>query len=414
MEKEKIGAKVEKLVRWVEKYPELKPSQKASEDGLKKYATTEEEYTRIAAEYEEMRDCYAYIRVRASKNKMPKELVAKCKEGNIGGVFGYSTRTEELAKEKGITVEEAKYILEKFGTFAHFVELYQNSQLSQDDLSLANAIISNVLDVDFSPNHKNYDRLYCAITGLKTKRCYLGIYSSKKLQETLQTLLPRESEILEKRYGLVSSKEGMSLKEVAEEFKVSREAIYQVEKRAIRRLRHPSRQRAFQYYFSGLEDEYGLPEETKEEMRAFISDLYTSSLLLKNDEAVVARDKENSRILQGIELMRNVNCAILEGKIQRRSLEERMSAQNREESETLEEGVFEGKRDNVVEAEEEPEPIPDPKPTASELQEVRAKRDFLREQIKELEEKVAQAKALMQDYEKILGEDEIASSEEEK
>ena len=62
----------------------------------------------------------------------------------------------------------------------------------------------------------------------------------EQLAEVLATLTPREEQVLKLRFGL---KDGRSrtLEEVGEEFHVTRERIRQIEAKALRKLRHPSR-----------------------------------------------------------------------------------------------------------------------------------------------------------------------------
>ena len=58
----------------------------------------------------------------------------------------------------------------------------------------------------------------------------------------LSTLTPREEEVLKLRFGLKDGK-ARTLEEVGREFKVTRERIRQIEAKALRKLRHPSRSR---------------------------------------------------------------------------------------------------------------------------------------------------------------------------
>jgi RNA polymerase primary sigma factor len=55
--------------------------------------------------------------------------------------------------------------------------------------------------------------------------------------------------VLELRYGLDDGR-SRTLEEVGLEFGVTRERIRQIESKAIRKLRHPTRSRIFQDYFS--------------------------------------------------------------------------------------------------------------------------------------------------------------------
>jgi RNA polymerase primary sigma factor len=60
--------------------------------------------------------------------------------------------------------------------------------------------------------------------------------------EVLQTLSPREQKVLIMRFGLEDGK-AKTLEEVGKEFKVTRERIRQIEAKAIRKLKHPTRAR---------------------------------------------------------------------------------------------------------------------------------------------------------------------------
>jgi len=62
------------------------------------------------------------------------------------------------------------------------------------------------------------------------------------LQEVLETLSPREKKVLVMRFGLEDGKP-KTLEEVGKEFKVTRERIRQIEAKAIRKLKHPTRAR---------------------------------------------------------------------------------------------------------------------------------------------------------------------------
>ena len=62
----------------------------------------------------------------------------------------------------------------------------------------------------------------------------------EQLEEVLSTLTPREEQVLRMRFGLTDGKPH-TLEEVGREFDVTRERIRQIESKALRKLRHPSR-----------------------------------------------------------------------------------------------------------------------------------------------------------------------------
>ena len=80
------------------------------------------------------------------------------------------------------------------------------------------------------------------------------------LQSIFKTLLmelkPREAEILEARYGLIDGK-AKTLEEVGEMYDVTRERIRQIEAKALRKIRHPSRVKKL----TGFSDVENIPED---------------------------------------------------------------------------------------------------------------------------------------------------------
>ena len=69
----------------------------------------------------------------------------------------------------------------------------------------------------------------------------------EQLEEVMKTLTPREAKVLKLRFGLEDGK-SRTLEEVGKEFNVTRERIRQIEAKALRKLRHPSRSRKLKDY----------------------------------------------------------------------------------------------------------------------------------------------------------------------
>ncbi|MBQ6603229.1 MAG: RNA polymerase sigma factor RpoD [Eubacterium sp.] len=69
----------------------------------------------------------------------------------------------------------------------------------------------------------------------------------EQLEEVLDTLTPREQKVLRLRFGLDDGR-ARTLEEVGREFSVTRERIRQIEAKALRKLRHPSRSRKLRDY----------------------------------------------------------------------------------------------------------------------------------------------------------------------
>ena len=69
----------------------------------------------------------------------------------------------------------------------------------------------------------------------------------EQLEEVMGTLTPREAKVLKLRFGLEDGK-ARTLEEVGREFQVTRERIRQIEAKALRKLRHPSRSKKLRDY----------------------------------------------------------------------------------------------------------------------------------------------------------------------
>ena len=130
---------------------------------------------------------------------------------------------EEIAKKLGITIEKVR-------------EVYK---ISQDPVSLETPIgeeddshLGDFIPDDDSPAPHDS----AAYTLLK-----------EQLEEVMGTLTPREAKVLKLRFGLEDGK-ARTLEEVGREFEVTRERIRQIEAKALRKLRHPSRSKKLKDY----------------------------------------------------------------------------------------------------------------------------------------------------------------------
>jgi RNA polymerase primary sigma factor len=69
----------------------------------------------------------------------------------------------------------------------------------------------------------------------------------EQVMDVLASITPRESRVLELRFGLEDGR-SRTLEEVGREFHVTRERIRQIEAKALRKLRHPSRSKKLKGY----------------------------------------------------------------------------------------------------------------------------------------------------------------------
>ena len=70
----------------------------------------------------------------------------------------------------------------------------------------------------------------------------MGLHLQDRTRKVLATLTPREEQVLRLRFG-IGERSDHTLEEVGTRFAVTRERIRQIEAKALRKLRHPSRAR---------------------------------------------------------------------------------------------------------------------------------------------------------------------------
>jgi RNA polymerase primary sigma factor len=69
-------------------------------------------------------------------------------------------------------------------------------------------------------------------------------------RKVLGTLTPREEQVLRLRFG-IGERSDLTLEEVGVRFSVTRERIRQIEAKALRKLRHPTRARQLRSFYEG-------------------------------------------------------------------------------------------------------------------------------------------------------------------
>ena len=140
-------------------------------------------------------------------------------------ILGREPTPEEIAEEMEIPVEKVMEI----------------QKIAQDPVSLETPIgeeddshLGDFIPDDESPAPQDS----AAYTLLK-----------EQLEEVMSTLTPREAKVLKLRFGLEDGK-ARTLEEVGKEFQVTRERIRQIEAKALRKLRHPSRSKRLKDYMN--------------------------------------------------------------------------------------------------------------------------------------------------------------------
>ena len=78
----------------------------------------------------------------------------------------------------------------------------------------------------------------------------INLNLKEQTENVLRTLTPREEKVIKMRFGVGDGSEH-TLEEVGQNFAVTRERIRQIEAKALRKLRHPSRSRRLRAFLEG-------------------------------------------------------------------------------------------------------------------------------------------------------------------
>jgi len=139
--------------------------------------------------------------------------------------LGHDPSAEEIAEEMNMGVDKVRDIL----------------KIAQEPVSLETPIGEEEDShlADFIPDEDASEPAEAASFSLL----------KEQLMEVLGTLTPREEKVLRLRFGLEDGRT-RTLEEVGKEFNVTRERIRQIEAKALRKLRHPSRSKKLRDFLS--------------------------------------------------------------------------------------------------------------------------------------------------------------------
>ena len=139
--------------------------------------------------------------------------------------FGREPTTDEIAEKLGITPEKVREIM----------------KIAQDPVSLETPIgeeedshLGDFVEDNESPAPSDS----ASYSLLREQLCNI-----------LRTLTPREEQVIKLRFGLEDGRP-RTLEEVGKQFQITRERIRQIEAKALRKLRHPSRSKTLKDYLS--------------------------------------------------------------------------------------------------------------------------------------------------------------------
>jgi RNA polymerase primary sigma factor len=138
-------------------------------------------------------------------------------------------------------------LLKELGREPSLNEISQRSGVAEDKILMVTNLADELISLE-TPVGDEGDRLGDFIRNDKAVSPYEAILDSQLGEKTgsiLTSLTSREEKIMQMRFGIGEEVEH-TLEEIGKTFKVSRERIRQIEKKALKRLKHPTRKAALE------------------------------------------------------------------------------------------------------------------------------------------------------------------------
>jgi RNA polymerase primary sigma factor len=138
-------------------------------------------------------------------------------------------------------------LLKELGREPNLKEISQRSGVAEDKILMVTNLADELISLE-TPVGDEGDRLGDFIRNERAVSPYEAILDSQLGEKTgtiLTTLTGREEKIMKMRFGIGEEVEH-TLEEIGKTFKVSRERIRQIEKKALKRLKHPTRKAALE------------------------------------------------------------------------------------------------------------------------------------------------------------------------
>ena len=173
-----------------------------------------------------------------------------------GGGSGIGRATALLFARLGATVVLCGRTLEKLEAVADFIRARGGTVMCQS----VNVREPEQVDALYAAIHQQFGRLDYVVNNAGGQfpqsaidyapKGWMAVINNNLEEQTrrvLKTLTPREEKVLRMRFG-IGGKSDHTLEEVGQDFNVTRERIRQIEAKALRKLRHPSRSKQLESF----------------------------------------------------------------------------------------------------------------------------------------------------------------------
>lgn len=292
-----IDEKIIEVVEWSKKYPDIKLDNSYSmKKELRKYVSSEEEFEALYKRYYKAKGYYGYIRARKSNGKLTETQILTCKEGNVGGVFGWTSEVEILSQKYNIPED---IIYDFYVSKKSIKEIRMKCKKNEDQKYK----FKSEFDFDFNEdNSRNYDCLVRKIYGSKDGIIF---YSSKQMKDLVEELPKKERIIIERRFGLKTGTPE-TCRELANELEYSYSNVSLVENMIIEKLRNKLKQVNYRILTLDEDIDFMNSEFLSEEEKAILHSFYSNNIFLREREYSFIKENIDSEALKGIEILKSL------------------------------------------------------------------------------------------------------------
>jgi RNA polymerase primary sigma factor len=140
-------------------------------------------------------------------------------------------------------IRTSRYLVQEFGREPTPEEIAEKMELPLDKVRKVLKIAKEPISLETPIGEEEDSHLGDFIEDksvISPADAVINMNLSEQTRRVLQTLTPREEKVLRMRFG-IGEKSDHTLEEVGQDFEVTRERIRQIEAKALRKLRHPSR-----------------------------------------------------------------------------------------------------------------------------------------------------------------------------
>lgn len=284
-----IDSMIQLLIEWKNKYPKVSvwESERWALDKIKKYSRSDDEYNDLVRKYKKVKKYCSKLKKELEKEELTPEQKQLLKEANIGGIFGFSSQVEELAKKYRVYERDIDKIIQDFGSVENYIQSEKNGK---DELPKSHygEVRMPVIGIN---NQQGVDWLCKKVLEKQyheTKREAI-IYDSERFMDILSNLFTEQTvEIIRCLYGINDEGKGYNMSQCAKKVNIPSSRIEQIEKFAIETLATQS------FSLEILSDghslslggqykdivERNITQEEKLKIKSILDELYNSSFVI--------------------------------------------------------------------------------------------------------------------------------------